>query len=131
MSRIRSNSQTDLTLAELAEKAQHRKSPVQVSLRDADIVIVAFPQREYERWRAFRKAARDLVTRPRKTAAAYRAENLRALRRYERKYGMSSAEFYRRFQAGELPEDEQDYFDWRVRYNAHLHMEGQVAHAQR
>jgi hypothetical protein len=67
-------------------------------------------------------AEKDLVTRPPKTRARYKSETLRALRRYERKHKMTSAEFYRRFQAGELLEDERDYFDWRVRYNSYLRM---------
>jgi hypothetical protein len=50
------------------------------------------------------------------------------LRRYERQYQMTSAEFYRRFQTGELPEDQRDYFDWRVRYNTFLR---QTTDAQR
>ena len=59
------------------------------------------------------------------------AETTRSLRQYEKKYQMTSAEFYRRFQADELDESERDYFDWRVLYNAHGRMKKRATHARR
>ena len=122
MSHIVQSNRPKITLAELVEKARYSNVPVEMPVRESDVVVVAFPQRDYERWRLVRKAEKDLVTRPRKTRARYKSETLRALRRYEKKYKMTSAEFYRRFQAGELLEGERDYFDWRVRYNSYLRM---------
>ena len=122
MSQVVQPIQPKITLEQLVEKARYSNTPVEMPVRESDVVVVAFPQRDYERWRLVRKAEKVLVTRPRKTRAGYRSETLRALRRYERKYKMTSAEFYRRFQTGELLEGERDYFDWRVRYNSYLRM---------
>lgn len=122
MSQVVQSNRPKITLKQLAEKARYSNTPVEMPVRESDVVVVAFPLRDYERWRLVRKAEKDLVTRAQKTRARYKSETLRALRRYEKKYKMTSAEFYRRFQAGELPEDERDYFDWRVRYNSYLRM---------
>ena len=128
MSRVPPSNQAKTTLAQLAERVRKSNAPVEIPVCETDIVVVALPPRDYERWRAIRAAAQALVTRPRQRPEAYRAETLRVLRRYERKYKMTSAEFYRRFQTGELPEGQRDYFDWRVRYNTFLR---QTADAQR
>jgi len=122
VSHIVQSNRPKITLAELVEKARYSNVPVEMPVRESDVVVVAFPQRDYERWRLIRKAEKVLITRPRKTRASYKSETLRALRRYERKYKMTSAEFYRRFQAGELLEGERDYFDWRVRYDSYLRL---------
>jgi hypothetical protein len=47
--------------------------------------------------------------------AAPIAEMEQQLRAYEAQYGMSSDEFYRRFQAGELG-DSADFFEWNTYY---------------
>ncbi|HEY67669.1 MAG TPA: hypothetical protein G4N97_05295 [Thermoflexia bacterium] len=68
------------------------------------------------------QARRTLPTRPSRTPAEYFAETVRILRRLERKYGMTSAEFYRKFQEGILQEGPTDYWEWRVRYKSFLTM---------
>ena len=45
------------------------------------------------------------------------------LRQYEQAYGMTSQEFYQRFQSGSIPEGPFDYFDWRVLYDSYQHMQ--------
>ena len=41
----------------------------------------------------------------------------------EEKYGLTSEEFYRQFQSGNLEEGPFDYFDWRVLYNGYRRMQ--------
>lgn len=45
------------------------------------------------------------------------------LQEMEEKYGMTSAEFYQRFQDGALPEGPEDYWEWRTRYKSALIMQ--------
>ena len=128
MSRVQS-SQPNIAISELIEKARRSAAPVEAPVHGKDVVVVVLPQRDYEQWRAIRQAERLLVKRPRKTFAEHLTETKRALRRFEKKYKMTSAEFYRHFQTGQLNEDELDYFDWRVEYNAFLRMKKRTAHA--
>jgi prevent-host-death family protein len=128
MSRARL-SEPNIAIGELIEKASRSAMPVEVPVRGKEVVVV-LPQRDYEQWRAIREAKRLIPMRPRKTLAEYFAETRRTLRWYEKKYEMTSAEFYRRFQAAELPEQE-EFFDWRVEYNAFLNMRKRLANAKR
>lgn len=64
-----------------------------------------------------------LPTRPSKAPAEYFAETVHALRRLEQKYGMTSLEFYRKFQEGTLLEGPADYWEWRVHYKSFLTMQ--------
>lgn len=131
MSRHLSSSDANLTVAQLVEQARHSSGPVAVQVRDADMVVVVLPQRDYEQLRAIHQAEKRLVARPRKTTASLLAETSRALRHYEKKYQMTSPEFYRRFQAGELDENERDYFDWRTLFHAQRRLKKREAHARR
>lgn len=54
---------------------------------------------------------------PRRSPFELFAEAVRQLRAYEDKYGMTSAEFYRKFQQGEIQEGPWDYFEWRSLYS--------------
>jgi hypothetical protein len=60
-------------------------------------------------------------TRP--TPLAYFHELVNRLRHYEEKYGMSSEEFYRRFQSGAIQEGPFDYFDWRILWDGYRRMQ--------
>lgn len=63
-----------------------------------------------------------LPTRERKLPFDYFAETVHSLRELEQRYGMSSEEFYRRFQEGAIEEGPVDYFEWRVQYGSLLRM---------
>lgn len=45
------------------------------------------------------------------------------LRHYEQQFGMTSQEFYQKFQSGALQEGPFDYFDWRVLYDGYRYMQ--------
>lgn len=60
-------------------------------------------------------------TRP--TPLAYFHQLVNKLCHYEEKYGMSSEEFYQRFQSGAIQERPFDYFDWRVLYDGYRRMQ--------
>ena len=57
------------------------------------------------------------------TPLAYFRQLVNKLRHYEEKYGMSSEEFYRRFQSGTIQEGPFDYFDWRVLCDGYRRMQ--------
>jgi PHD/YefM family antitoxin component YafN of YafNO toxin-antitoxin module len=124
-------SESGIAIDQLIKKAKRSAAPVEALVRGEEMVVVVMPKRDYEQLRAIREAAQSLATRSPKTRKGYLAETMRVLRRYEKKYGMKSAEFYRRFQTGELGEDERDYFDWRVEYNSYRRLKRRVADAQR
>jgi hypothetical protein len=130
MARVQS-SESGIVIDQLIKQAKRSAAPVEAPVRGEEIVVVVMPKRDYERMRATREAERLLVKRPRKTFAQHFADSKRALRRFEKKYKMASAEFYRRFQSGEFGEDNLDYFDWRVEYNAYSKMKKRSADAQR
>ncbi len=130
MSRVQS-SESGIVIDQLIKKAKRSAAPVEAPVRGEEMVVVVMPKRDYERMRALREAAQSLATRAPKTRNGYLAETARVLRGYEKKYGMKSAEFYRRFQTGELGENERDYFDWRVEYNSYRRLKSRVANVQR
>lgn len=129
MSRVLSESKIDVV--QMIEQAKRSAAPVEAPVRDAKMVVLVLPQRDYDRWRILQKINRGSNAQPRKTRVEYLAETKRNLRQYEKKYKMTSAEFYRRFQSGKLGEDELDYFDWRVEYNAYLNLTKRTAHGKR
>jgi hypothetical protein len=54
-----------------------------------------------------------------------RLKELRArLRRYERAYGLASAEFYEKFKRGEI-EDTKETVDWYIEYRLYLRAKGE------
>ncbi len=59
---------------------------------------------------------------PRKTPFELFVETVHELRVFEEEYGMTSAEFYEKFQAGEIEEGPWDYFEWRSLYGGFLFM---------
>jgi hypothetical protein len=124
-------SESGIAIDQLIKKAKRSAAPVEAPVRGEEMVVVVMPKRDYERMRAIREAVQSFATRPPKTLAGYLAETTRALQRYEKKYGMKSAEFYRRFQTGELGEDERDYFDWRVEYNTYRRLKRRAANGKR
>jgi len=65
----------------------------------------------------------QVVDRTRPTPLAYFHQLVNRLRRYEEKYGMTSEEFYQRFQSGAIQEGPFDYFDWRVLYDGYRRMQ--------
>jgi len=52
------------------------------------------------------------------------------LRRMEREYDMTSAEFYRRFQEDDLQEGPADYWEWRTRYRSFLTMQEHLSFSE-
>ena len=130
MSRIQSHA-SGIAIEQMIEQATRSATPVEAQVRDKDVVVVVFPQRDYEQWHAMRQLQKIFPTRPPKTPEGYLEDTIRSLRKYEKKYKMTSAEFYRRFQSGELGEGEMDYFDWRVEYNAYRRLKKRVARVRR
>ncbi|MBI3912849.1 MAG: hypothetical protein HY327_01440 [Chloroflexi bacterium] len=120
---------TESKIAQLIEQAKQTDSPAEWRLDD-NLVLVVLSGREYARWRGMRLLEKVIAKRPRKSPKQYLVESRRALRRYEKKYKMSSAEFYRRFQAAEL-EESMDFFDWRVEYNSYRRMKKKIANGKR
>ncbi len=131
MSRTLSFPESETTVAQLVARAKRSSVPVEIRVEDANLVVAVLPEAEIDRLHALRKFGTRLPQKPRKTLAQHLAEVRRTLRRYEKKYKMSSAEFYRKFQAAEIDEDEVDYFDWRVEYGAYLRLKQKIANGKR
>lgn len=129
----------DMTLAELIEQVKPLDEPIGIRLDDQrNGYLVLVPEDDYDLLRGIVAAHRQRKERPRRTPFELFAETVRRLRELERKYGMSSAEFYEGFQSGRIPEGPLDYFDWRVEYGSYLRMkerfgfsEDQVTDAER
>ena len=66
-------------------------------------------------------AIRIYQPRPLKPPFEHFAETVRRLRAFERRHGMSSVEFYEKFQNALIPEGPWDYFEWRGTYRSFLH----------
>ena len=132
MSRALAFPESDTTVAQLIERAKRSSAPVEIRVEDSDLVVAVLPRQDLDKIHALRQfdATRVKKSRP-KTPAQYLAETERKLRRYEKKYKMSSAEFYRKFQAAELDEDELDYFDWRVYFHAYNRLKKKLANGKR
>jgi len=113
----------DATLAELATRFQGQI--VGFQLAQLPGMLLLLPNEDYHFVASAIQARKILPTRPSRTPAEYFAETARILRRLEQKHGMTSAEFYRRFQEGTLREGPDDYWEWRVRYKSFLTMQEQ------
>lgn len=113
--------ESDVTLAELA--ARYQGQTVVLRLPRSKSVLLLLPSEDYRFVTSAIQARRALPTRPSRTPAEYFAETVHVLRGMEQKYGMASAEFYRRFQKGSLHEGPADYWEWRTRYRSFLTMQ--------
>jgi len=111
----------DTHLLELAERFQGQS--VGFRLPQLESMVLFLPAEDYNFAVSAIRARKVLPTRPPKTPSEYFAETVRILRRLEQKYGTSSAEFYREFREGALPEGPADYWEWRVRYKSFLTMQ--------
>jgi len=131
MPRTLSFPESETTVAQLVARAKRSSAPVEIRVEGANLVVAVLPQAEIDRLHALRKLGPLLPQKPRKTLSQHLAEVRRTLRRYEKKYKMSSAEFYRKFQAAEIDEDELDYFDWRVQYHAYETLKKKIANGKR
>lgn len=132
MSRPSHSTAPETTVAQLVARAKRSASPVEIRVRDSDLVVTVLPKHELDKLRALRQFESKAVKKHRpKTPAQYLAETERKLRRYEKKYKMSSALFYHKFQRGELSEEELDYFDWRVYYHAYKRLKRKQANGKR
>ncbi len=132
MSRPLTFPEANTTVAQLIERAKKSSTPVEIRVQDSDLVVAVLPRQELDKIRALRQLETKLAKKNRpKTPAQYLAETERKLQSYEKKYKMSSAEFYRKFQAAEIDEDEFDYFDWRVYYHAYKQLKKKVANGKR
>lgn len=112
---------TDVTLAELATRFQDQAVGFRLPLLEN--VLLLLPSEDYDFVTLAIQARRVLPTRPSRTPAEYFTETVRALRRLEQKYSMTSAEFYLKFQEGTLQEGPDDYWEWRARYKSCLTMQ--------
>jgi len=121
---------TEDKIAQLIEQAKRTAAPAEMRLRDEDLVLVVLSEHEYARWRGMRRLDKAIAKRPLKSPKYYLAETRRHLIGYEKKYKMTSAEFYRRFQAAEL-EENIDFFDWRVEYNSYRRMKKKIVNGKR
>jgi len=113
--------ETDVTLTELTKRFQGQT--VSFQLPRLDSVWLLLPREDYDFVTAAIQSRQALPTRPSRTPAEYFAETTRILRQLEQKHGMTSAEFYRQFQAGAIQEGPEDYWEWRVRYKSFLTMQ--------
>jgi hypothetical protein len=113
--------QADIELTELMTRFQGQ--PVGFQIPKLDGILLLLPVEDYSFVTSAIQARKALPVRPSKTPAEYFAETVRVLRCLERKHGMTSAEFYRKFQEGELKEGPDDYWEWRVRYKSFLTMQ--------
>ncbi len=113
--------ETDVTLAELAARFQGQT--VGFRLPRLEGMIFLLPSEDYGFVTLAIQARKALPTRPSRTPAEYFAETVRVLRRLEQKHGITSAEFYRKFQEGTLQEGPADYWEWRSRYKSLLTMQ--------
>jgi len=110
----------DVPLARLVDQYQGR--PVGFEISSLDGVMLLLPSEDYDFVLSAIQARKTLPTRPARTPAEYFTETVRILRRLERRYGMTSADFYRQFQEGGLQEGPADYWEWRARYKSFLTM---------
>ncbi|MBM4457915.1 MAG: hypothetical protein FJ011_09165, partial [Chloroflexi bacterium] len=90
----------DVPLARLVDQYQGR--PVGFEISSLDGVMLLLPSEDYDFVLSAIQARKTLPTRPARTPAEYFTETVRILRRLERRYGMTSADFYRQFQEGGL-----------------------------
>lgn len=44
------------------------------------------------------------------------------LEKYENQFGMDSEDFYQDFQSGEISEEREEFYDWRVKYSSYRSM---------
>lgn len=130
MSRVSPIPELNLTVTQLIERAKQTDAAFELAVPHSDMVVLVMPQRDYDQLKTLRQMHQLTGNRPRKSLAQHLAETTRTLRQYEKKYKMTSAEFYRRFQAGELSE-ELDFFDWRVQYNAYHNLKKSIANGKR
>jgi len=124
----------DVPLAELMDQFHGR--PVGFEISSLDGIMLLLPSEDYDFVRSAIRARMALPTRPTRLPVEYYAETVRILRGLEQRYGMTSADFYRQFQEGMLPEGPTDYWEWRTRYKSLLTMqerygfsEAEVVHA--
>lgn len=68
------------------------------------------------------KVIRVYQPKPHKTPFQHFVDVVHELRAFEEKYGMTSAEFYEKFQTGKIAEGPWDYFEWRSLYGSFLSM---------
>jgi len=113
--------QADIELTELIARFQGQ--PVGFQIPKLGGILLLIPMEDYSFVTSAIQARRALPVRPPTTPAGYFAETVRVLRRLERKHGMTSAEFYCKFQEGALQEGPDDYWEWRVRYKSLLTMQ--------
>jgi hypothetical protein len=113
--------ETDITLAELLTQFKGQALGFQLPRLEGKLLFLS--EEDYNFVTSAIQARQALPTRPAKTPAEYFAETVHILRHLEQKYGMTSAEFYRRFQQGDLPEGPTDYWEWRTRYKSFLTMQ--------
>jgi hypothetical protein len=113
--------QTEVTLAELLSRFQGRT--VGFQLPQPESMLLLLSKEDYKSLTAAMQAQQAIPTRAARTPAQYYAETVHFLQEMEEKYGMTSTEFYQRFQDGALSEGPEDYWEWRTRYKSALIMQ--------
>lgn len=111
----------DINLAQLLTRMKQSRQPIELRLPEMDAVLL-ISKDQYVSLLSIKEMLEALPTRERKSPFDYFAETVRSLRELEQRYGMSSEEFYRRFQEGAIQEGPEDYFEWRVQYGSLLRM---------
>ncbi len=102
----------------LSSPPSERQQAVDSHLRHWEIAIDVATRRG----RPIPEVIRVYQPKPRRTASELFVEVVHELRSFEKKYGMTSAEFYKKFQTGEIEEGPWDYFEWRGSYSSFLSM---------
>jgi hypothetical protein len=111
---------TDVALSELLARYQGQTVGFHFPQREGMLLLL--PSEDYRFVPSVVQARHTLPTRLSKTPAEHFADIVHILRSLEKKYGMSSAEFYDKFQQGLIQEGPDDYWEWRTRYKSFLAM---------
>ncbi|MEA3346306.1 MAG: hypothetical protein U9Q78_08745 [Chloroflexota bacterium] len=111
----------DINLAQLLTRMKQSRQPIELRLPEMEAVLL-ISKDQYVSLLSAKAMLEALPTREPRSPFDYFAETVRSLRELERKYGMSSEEFYSRFQEGAIQEGPMDYFEWRVQYGSLLRM---------
>lgn len=109
-----------IPISNLVEQVRESGEPITVPLPDVEVVVLLLPKADYDHVISVLKLKRLLPTQSPKTPHQLFNETVQRLQELEHKYGISSQEFYERFQTGKIEEGPLDYFDWRVEYGTYL-----------
>jgi hypothetical protein len=115
---------------DLLERVRKSGESLILSSPDPEVMLLLIPKKDYNQIKDVLGLKHPVPTQPAKAPHQLFTETLQRLRELEHKYGISSQEFYERFQAGQIEEGPSDYFDWRVEYGAYLTLKEQFGFSE-